>query len=112
MNPLRFAALATALVLTLVVASPAAAHPHTVTRAHQGAGQVIANGQNHPGFQGLNADGLNLSCAGTLEPADIGPAGWGLETAHHGPDAGTPGKADGCYATTSAPPADGNPAID
>jgi hypothetical protein len=41
-------------------------------------------------------------------------AGDGLETAHHGPDAGTPGKGDGCYAVEddAPPPRDTNPAID
>jgi hypothetical protein len=43
----------------------------------------------------------------------VDPAGYGLETAHHGADQGKPGKADGCYAL-STPPAqtDRNPAID
>ncbi len=76
----------------------AGAHPH---KTHNG--QVIANGQTHGGY----VDGV--SCGGD-------PAAYGLETAHHGPDAGTPGKADGdCYQTTGrVPPAqdDSNPAID
>lgn len=55
--------------------------------------------------------GLFVSCEGIAEPAGAGPAGYGLETAHHGPDAGMPGKADGCYAT-DGPPQDNNPAID
>lgn len=45
-----------------------------------------------------------------LEPANAGPAGYGLETAHHGPDAGKPGKSDGCYAVAGNP-VDGSPAI-
>jgi hypothetical protein len=90
-------------------AAVAVAHPHIVsTSSHD---QLLANGQNHPGFQAIGTDGLRLSCAGVLEPANAGPAGYGLETAHHGPDAGTPGKADGCYATVGNP-ADSNPAID
>ena len=57
--------------------APAAAHPHQVhTRSHS---QVLANGQNHPGFQPVNAEALRLSCAGTLEPANSGPADYGLE---------------------------------
>ena len=32
---------------SLAFAAPAAAHPHVVSVAHQGAGQVIANAQNH-----------------------------------------------------------------
>ncbi|MBA3802639.1 MAG: hypothetical protein H0X22_07020 [Acidimicrobiia bacterium] len=75
----------------------AGAHPHTVN------GRVIANGQNHGPYVS------GVSCGGD-------PAAYGLETAHHGPDAGTPGKADdGCYQTTGrVPPAldDSNPAID
>jgi hypothetical protein len=87
----------------------AAAHPHVVsTSSHP---QLLANGQNHPGFQPVDADGLRQSCAGVLEPLDSGPAGYGLETAHHGPDAGTPGKSDGCYAVVGNP-TDQNPAID
>ncbi len=75
----------------------AGAHPHTVN------GKVVANGQNHgPYVKGV-------SCGGD-------PAAYGLETAHHGPDAGTPGKADnGCYQTTDRLPPkqdDENPAID
>jgi hypothetical protein len=59
----------------------------------------------------VTEDGLRLSCGSVLEPANAGSAGFGLETAHHGPDAGTPGKADGCYAVVGDP-ADDNPAID
>jgi hypothetical protein len=76
---------------------PAEAHPHVATHS----GQVIANGQNHGPF--VNG----VSCGGD-------PAAYGLETAHHGPDAGTSGKADGCYQTTgSVPPSQdvANPAI-
>ena len=75
----------------------AGAHPH-----HTRNGQVIANGQNHGPYR------AGVSCGGD-------PAAYGLETAHHGPDAGTPGKADGCYRTTGgvAPGLDdSNPAID
>jgi hypothetical protein len=46
-----------------------------------------------------------------LEPANSGPAGYGLETAHHGPDAGRPGKGDGCYAVAGNP-VDGSPGLD
>ncbi len=75
----------------LAIAGPAAAHPHVVSVAHQGDGQVLANGQNHGPFV------AGVSCGGD-------PAAYGLETAHHGPDAGTPGKADGCYQTTNRVP--------
>ncbi len=91
-------------------ALPAAAHVHVAENASHT--QELANGQNHPGFETVNSDGLRLSCDGVLEPANAGPAGYGLETAHHGPDAGDPGSADGCFAVEGAgPPADGNPAI-
>ena len=71
------------------------AHPHTSK-----SGQIIATGQNHPIFKDAG-NGLVISCddfpkAGTAEK---GPAWYGLETAHHGPDKGKPGKADGCYVT-------------
>jgi hypothetical protein len=77
----------------LAFAAPAAAHPHVVSVAHHGAGQVIANAQNHGAYA------TNISCGGD-------PAGYGLESAHHGPDAGTPGRADSCYATTGSPAVD------
>lgn len=71
-----------------VTGLPAGAHPHTIKHN----GQVIANGQNHAPF--VNG----VSCGGD-------PAAYGLETAHHGPDAGTPGRADdGCYQTTGSVP--------
>jgi hypothetical protein len=73
--------------LAVAAAAPVAAHVHTISVAHQGDGQVIANGQLHAPF--VNG----VSCGGD-------PAAYGLESAHHGPDAGTPGKADGCYMTT------------
>lgn len=82
--------------LTLVGA--VSAHPHTAGPKDQ----VLANGQNHGPFVS------GVTCGGD-------PAAYGLETAHHGPDAGTPGKADGCYRTTGgvAPRLDDqNPAID
>lgn len=102
-------AAAMAAMCTMALAGSAAGHPHIVSNPSHD--QVLANGQNHPGFQAINAEGLRLSCEGILEPANAGPAGFGLETAHHGPDAGTPGKADGCYATAGNPQ-DNNPAID
>jgi hypothetical protein len=83
----KSAAILAAIAIVLATASPALAHPHTVSVAHQGAGQVLANGQNHGPFI------AGVSCGGD-------PAAYGLETAHHGPDAGTPGRSDGCYMTT------------
>src|SRR5215210_2911405 len=98
-------------MLALLGAGTAAAHPHEVSNPSHD--QVIANGQNHPGFVTDSEAGVITMCEGVNEPADSGPAGYGLETAHHGPDAGTPGKADGCYAAVGAPPPpDTNPAID
>lgn len=98
------------VALLAVGVAPAGAHPHEVTTGN-GDVVILANGQNHPGFVADEGTGLFNSCAGVAEPADSGPAGYGLETAHHGPDAGTPGKADGCY-STDGPPQDNNPAID
>ncbi|HJR87653.1 MAG TPA: hypothetical protein VJ930_08370 [Acidimicrobiia bacterium] len=85
-------------LLLVVSASGASAHPHTAN------GQTIANGQNHGPYD----PGTGIVCGGD-------PAAYGLETAHHGPDAGTPGKADGgCFQLDSWPPTsdDSNPAID
>lgn len=95
----RFAHVAFSLVLVLGFAF---AHPHVAAPAHKGAGQVIANGQLHGTF----------SPSGEVCGGD--PAAYGLETAHHGPDSGTPGSADGCYQVDSMPPGsdDENPAID
>jgi hypothetical protein len=86
---------ATVAAFAIGAAPSAFAHVHVVDPAHQGEGQVVANGQNHGPFV------AGQSCSGD-------PAFYGLETAHHGPDAGTPGKADGCYRTTGgvAPGAD------
>ncbi|MFZ5854216.1 MAG: hypothetical protein ACOYXS_06915 [Chloroflexota bacterium] len=84
-----FVGLVAAGSLVVVMAAPVAAHPHVVSVAHQGDGQVLANGQLHGPF--VNG----VSCGGD-------PAAYGLETAHHGPDAGTPGRADGCYQTTGS----------
>jgi hypothetical protein len=97
-----------AVVATLGGVGTVAAHPHVAENASHV--QLLANGQNHPGFQPVGADGLRLSCEGVLDPSNSGPAGYGLETAHHGPDAGTPGKGDGCYAVLGNP-VDDNPAI-
>ena len=90
---LLFLSTLTAASTLAVTADTARAHPHVAEESPHG--QVLANGQNHPGFQPIGEDGLRLSCDGVLEPPDSGPAGYGLETAHHGPDAGTPGRADG-----------------
>lgn len=90
-------ALLSAGLLVLSLAGSALAHPHKAGPTNQ----VIANGQNHGPF--INGE----SCGGD-------PAAYGLESAHHGPDSGTPGKADGCYMTTGgvAPGLDvSNPSI-
>jgi hypothetical protein len=95
--------------LSIALAAPAAAHVHIAENASHH--QELASGQNHPVFAPVGADGLRLSCEGVLEPANAGPAGYGLETAHHGPDAGDPGKDDGCFAVVGNP-VDGNPGIE
>lgn len=78
-----------------MTALPAWGHPHQIDTNHNGvidAGDVqLANGQNHGPYV------TGVSCGGDH-------AAYGLETAHHGPDAGTPGKADGCYQTTGGVP--------
>ena len=81
--------------LLLASVAPVAAHAHYATNGQAGAGQILANGQLHGAFVS------GVSCGGD-------PAAYGLESAHHGPDAGTPGRADGCYMTTGgvAPGAD------
>src|ERR671913_2507661 len=111
-NSLAMVALPMTAMLAILVAGTVAAHPHEVSNPSHD--QVIANGQNHPGFVTDSEAGVITMCEGVNEPADSGPAGYGLETAHHGPDAGTAGKGDGCYAVEDdAPPPPGtNPAID
>ena len=89
--------LATSALTVLGLAAPASAHPHQVSVAHQGAGQVIANGANHATY---------TVTAGGREACGGDPAAYGLESAHHGPDAGTPGKADGCFEVTGTPATD------
>ncbi len=108
--------LISAMMLLAVFAGPVAAHVHVVTNPNHP--QELANGQNHPGFVIDSETGLITMCEGVKEPLPplppSGPAGYGLETAHHGPDAGTTGKGDGCYAVVddAPPPPDTNPAID
>jgi hypothetical protein len=106
------AALLAALGLLIASTAVASAHTHSIGRN----GQLIANGQNHYAFV-MQADGTFLTCD-TFGPAPgpaVGPAWFGLETAHHGPDSGDPGKGDGCYLADGSPLGetdDVNPAID
>ncbi len=104
------AAIVTALMLMAATASVASAHSHVIGSN----GQVIANGQNHYVFV-LQADGTFLTCDTFTALANQGPAWYGLETAHHGPDSGDAGRGDGCYAADASPLSeadDVNPAID
>ena len=101
--------------LLLGAALPVAAHDHFSENGQAGDGQVLANGQNHPRFL-PNGDGTFSSCEsyGPVPGDSIGPAWYGLETAHHGPDSGDPGKAEACYTADGSPAAgqdDQNPAI-
>ncbi len=98
---------------SVAAASPVWAHPHKAAPAHQGQGQELANGQNHGPFT-VNEDGY-----AETQTDEGDPAAYGIETAHHGPDSGEPGKADGKYqtdATAASGPNgpgsdDNNPAI-
>jgi hypothetical protein len=90
--------IAAGAMTALMLAGAVSAHPHTAGPKDQ----VLAHEQNHGPFVS------GVTCGGD-------PAAYGLESAHQGPDAGTPGKADGCYMTTGgvAPGLDDeNPAID
>lgn len=103
-------AVATAASAVLATSAVALAHSHAAEHAHQGQGQLIANGQNHPAF--INGE----SCDSYTHLPGYGPAWYGLETAHHGPDAGAPGKGDGCYQIEGRlspldPASDRNPGI-
>lgn len=104
---LRIAASAIALFAPAV----ALAHPHTI----ESNGQVIANGANHPAFV-MDTDGNLMSCDDYTHLSGYRPAWYGIETAHHGPDASGTGKGDGCYQIEGNlsplnPDADRNPAI-
>jgi hypothetical protein len=112
MSHLRRALVALIAAATMVAlsATAASAHSHTIGKN----GQVIANGQNHYAFV-MQADGTFLSCDTFTALPGLGPAWYGLETAHHGPDSGDAGKGDGCYAADASPLSeadDVNPAID
>src|SRR5215207_10496651 len=98
-------------VVTVLGAGTATAHSHVASNANHV--QALANGQNHPAFFIDPDTGLITSCEGVNELPNTGPAFYGLETAHHGPDAGDPGKDEGCYAAegTLPPPPDTNPSI-
>jgi len=104
------AALLVALGLLIASTAVASAHSHVIGRN----GQLIANGQNHYAFM-MQADGTFLTCDTFTALANQGPAWFGLETAHHGPDSGEAGKGDGCYLADGSPLGetdDVNPAID
>ena len=106
---LALLALLMTAMLAVLGAGTAAAHPHVATNAEHT--QVIANGQNHPAFTYDPATNLSTSCDTSATPGD--PASYGLESAHHGPDAGDPGNDEGCYAAEgSPPPPDANPGIE
>lgn len=96
--------------LSLLAVSTAMASAHT----HRANGTLIANGQNHYAFL-MQADGTYLTCDTFTPLANVGPAWYGLETAHHGPDSGVQGKGEGCYLADADPRGeddDVNPAID
>ena len=108
--PRTLAAMTAAAALFALSATAASAHTHSIGKN----GQVIANGQNHYAFF-EQADGTFLTCDTFTALANQGPAWFGLETAHHGPDSGDAGKGDGCYLADSSPLGeadDVNPAID
>lgn len=108
--PRTVAATTAAAALLVLSATAASAHTHSIGRN----GQVIANGQNHYGFV-AQGDGTFLTCDTFTALANQGPAWFGLETAHHGPDSGDAGRGDGCYLADSSPLGeadDVNPAID
>jgi hypothetical protein len=118
MSMRRFWFLLAAGGIALASAGPALGHVHSIVQDNPNAakpGVQTANGQNHPGFVDVGG-GLIASCAGVAEPANSGPSWYGMETAHHGPEVGDPGRGDGCYVNVddAAPglrPPDSNPAI-
>lgn len=104
----------------LSVAGAAYAHPHST----ESSGQFLANGASHPGFTEVEtgyyvSSGFDVYVDSQVElngpSANSANSGYGLETAHHGVDQGTPGKTDDEYAgygpTGGKSPSDSNPAI-
>jgi hypothetical protein len=100
-------------MLAVLGTGTAMAHSHVASNANHV--QPLANEQNHPAFAYDANTNLSTSCEGVNELPNTGPAFYGLETAHHGPDAGNPGKDEGCYAAEGGapgiPPPDTNPGI-
>lgn len=90
----KFALMAFAFTL---VSQTAYAHPHRIVTpgiAYED-GRLIGGGKNHPKFQGsLSCESFGVAGGGGV----IGKSWYGIETAHHGPDSGDPGKGDDCYA--------------
>lgn len=102
---MRVLAFVAAVGAVSIAAAPASAHPHTIAKN----GQVLANGATH-GSPTFDPEDLNW------EICDADAATYGLEVAHHGPDADRDGASDGCYEvegglTPGNPAADRNPAI-
>lgn len=108
-NSRRIATIVFLAALMSLTALPAWAHPHRIDTNHDGviteADVKLANGQNHGPYVivDTNGDGV-LDAADGRQSCGGDPAAYGLETAHHGPDAGTPGKSDGCYLTDAGGP--------
>lgn len=94
-------------------AGPASAHAIHHVKTGNGGTQQLANDRNHGAV--VFVSGLALFCVDAGEAVNSGNtlsgAMYGIETAHHGPDAQGNGLSDGCYATTT-PITDNNPAID
>ena len=96
-------------------AGPASAHAIHHVKTGNGGTQQLANDRNHGAVDFVSSPGLALFCVDAGEALNSGNtlsgAMYGIETAHHGPDAQGNGLSDGCYATTT-PITDNNPAID
>lgn len=115
MKPIRLTIAAGIIGALLLVPTAAFGHAHRAANAADAAKGddpvLLANGQNHPKF----INGESCEEYGPLPGSSIGPAWYGLETAHHGPDQGDPGKGDGCYYVEGGPLTpenDRNPGID
>lgn len=115
-HPLRSIAAGLAMTAGAIVvwAGPASAHAvHHVTTGNGGT-QQLAHNRNHGAVDFTTVTGLALFCVDAGEALNSGNtlsgAMYGIETAHHGPDAQGNGLSDGCYATTT-PITDNNPAI-
>jgi hypothetical protein len=106
---MKYTIASVAVAASLLISSAAAAHDHSVTTGN-GRKVILANGFGSHVAPTLDENGRYQICG----PKGFDPAWYGLEVAHHGPDASGSGPTDGCYMIEGGVDPrthDGNPAI-